>query len=617
MSEPAFSLAKDLKPASVLTCPLFERKEPFPPFYPLPTDLHRLLHLVSCSPTPCEALRRTMPRASTSAYTLDSPGFRKSTPRRAAAQRASTSIASTSAQLLQTAIELNGKGKERAATQDGGGPFETAPKLARGRTGREGKRGTEDQQEKPSKRRKVTADRPSDAPVLQDTGSQPSITTKELTPARRRSSQDDGASRPLRKKRTKKHVRIAQHAAADPSDGETSAYQPSAASDSDSDDAVVSRPIGRALANSTAAALAAPDDSIDWADPLSIPTAQPFRSRRYWQWLELGICTSAVHDVARDESHLGRTLVEWELLRQHRASEEALARTAQPREDEEGQNGSLRAGSAALDTPNGSRVGTPDPPAEEEKDEQDDATPRPTKRPRRRRADISLPSHDPNRALTPFPITRASAEQLEVDEDGVNLLPLPSAVALAKMARWPVHSSLVQPPSEEEGEVEVAQPDALEEALLAQYERFARLRNAATLPALAPPRTARAPSAYAPGGPFERRQDAEMQDDSGTGPDSDSSDELDNLENDDDLLLEPESLPRSMTSIPPTIDKVLLRLLDLVPKAPLPAYDYWTQKTRTEELLKDDKRRGFVRDECAPGWEEVLAIAREMELPAQ
>ena len=167
--------------------------------------------------------------------------------------------------------------------------------------------------------------------------------------------------------------------------------------------------------------------------------------------------------------------------------------------------------------------------------------------------------------------------------------------------------------------MEVARPDALEEALLAQYERFARGRNAATLPALAPPRTTRAPSAYAPGGPFEREHDGgAMQDDSGIGSDSDSSDELDNLQDDDDdLLLEPESLPPSMTSIPPTIDKVLLRLLDLVPKAPLPAYDYWTQKTRTEELLKDDKQRGFVRDECAPGWEEVLAIAREMELPAQ
>lgn len=558
-----------------------------------------------------------MPRASTSAHTLDSPGFRKSTPRRAAAQRASTNIASTSAQLLQTAIELNGKGKERAATQDGGVIFETGPELARGRSRREGKRGTEDQQEKPSKRRKVTADRSIGAPDIQETGSQPLITAQEPSLARKVSDQDDGAARPPRKKRTKKHVRIAQHTTADSSDGETSTYQPSAASDSDSDDAVVSRPIGRALANSTAAAFAAPDDgSIGWADPLSIPTAQPFRSRRYWQWLELGICTSAVHDVARDESHLGRALVEWELLCQHRAAEEALARTAQPTEDEEPQRGPSRAGSAALDTPNGSRVGTPEQPAEEEEDEEEDAIPRPTKRPRQRRADIALPSHDPNRALTPFPVTRATAEQLEVDEDGVSLLPLPSAVALAKMARWPVHSSLVQTPSLSAGEVEVAQPDALEEALLVQYERSARLRNAATLPALAPPRTARAPSAYAPGGPFERGQ-VETQDDNGTGSDSDSSDELATLEDDDDLLLEPESLPQSMTSIPPTIDKVLLRLLDLVPKAPLPAYDYWTQKTRTEELLKDDMRQGFVRDECAPGWEEVLAIAREMELPAQ
>ena len=558
-----------------------------------------------------------MPRASTSAYTLDSPGFRKSTPRRAAAQRASTNIASTSAQLLQTAIELNGKGKERAATQDGVEPFKTAPEPARGRSKREGKRGTEDQQEKPSKRRKVTADQPTGASDIRETSSQLAINAQEPT----QPGQDGSASRPPRKERKKKHVRIAAHTTADPSDGETSTYQPSAASDSDSDDAAVSRPIGLALANSgaAAAAAAAPDDKIDWADPLSIPTAQPFRSRRYWQSLELGICTSAVYDVARDESHLGKALVEWELLRQHRAAEEALARTAQSLEDGEVQRGPSRAGSAAVDTPHGSKVGTPEQPAveEEDDDEEEDATPRPTKRPRQRRADISLPSHDPNRALTPFPVTRATAEQLEVDEDGVNLLPLPSAVALAKMARWPVHSSLVQWPSE--GEAPAARSlDALEEALLTQYERFARLRNAATLPALAPPPpVARAPSAYAPGGPFERGKDGAMQDDSGTGSHSDSSDELDSLADDDDLLLVSESLPPSMTSIPPMIDKVLLRLLDLVPKAPLPAYDYWIQRTRTEELLIDDKRRGFVRDECAPGWEEVLAIAREMELPAQ
>ncbi|GAA5861287.1 hypothetical protein JCM3774_002256 [Rhodotorula dairenensis] len=548
-----------------------------------------------------------MPRASTSARTLDSPGFRKSTPRRAAAQRASTNIASTSAQLLQTAIDLNGKGEARAPNRDEEPPFTPPTESSRTRTRGERKRGTDDKHETASKRRKVVDDRSADVPNT-------AVTTAEsLNIAKGRATNPHGPealARPARKKRTK-HVRIAQTVAATTSDGETSAYQPSEATDSDDSDADAAGPIGLALANSGAATALSPDEEVDWADPLSIPSAQPVRSRRYWQWLELGIYTSALHDVARDEAHLGQALVEWELLRKHRAAEEALARAAQVEnngDDKETQDGPSRASSAAVGTPAGSRVATPEPNQDrsEEDNNDDDATPRPprTKRPRKR-----VPaSHDPNRSLTPFPVTRAATAQLEVDEDGVSLLPLPSAVALAKMARWPVHSSLVPSPDEERN----MQGDVLEEALLAQYERVARGRDPATLPA--PSRQTRAPSAYAVGGPFEHPRGVDTEDSDG----SDTSEpEAQAEDDDDDLLLEPESLPPSMTSIPPLFDSILLRLLDLVPKAPMPAYDYWMQKTRTDELLKDDKRQGFVRDECAPGWEEVLAVVKEMDVPKQ
>jgi hypothetical protein len=64
--------------------------------------------------------------------------------------------------------------------------------------------------------------------------------------------------------------------------------------------------------------------------------------------------------------------------------------------------------------------------------------------------------------LTPFSSTSSCSAVARVTGKGVK----------ARLGSCEGHSSLVQPPSE--GEVEVARPDALEEALLAQYERFAR-----------------------------------------------------------------------------------------------------------------------------------------------
>ncbi|GAA5987080.1 hypothetical protein JCM10908_001018 [Rhodotorula pacifica] len=545
-----------------------------------------------------------MPRASTSAHTLDSPGFRKSTPRRAAAQRASSNIASTSAQLLQTAIDLKGNGKARADEHDGDDRPRSTRKEGQARAKQERKRATDDKQEKPSKRRKVTDERPTSAPnAVGPTSRAAGALTQTATATEPQHHRARRKGRESKRKREAKRVRIAQTTGAS-SDGESSAYQPSHASDSDSDDAGGgggARGIGLALTNASAVAAAATtgSDEIDWADPLSIPTMQPFRSRRYWQWLEFGIYTSALHDVASEKTHLGRALVEWELLRQHRAAEEeGMSEARRSAMEEDG----LSRATSASGTPAGSMAATPDP-EHQPSEEDEDATPRPTKRPRKRH-----PSYDPNRGLTPFPLTREASDRLEVDEDGVSLLPLPSAVALAKMARWPLHSSLVQQPNSSG----MGHADPLEEALLAQYERVARSRHEETAPLPDPLRQAKAPSAYGPGGPFEHMQDGDLASDSDG---STSTSFEDNLANDDDQLLEPDSLPPSLAHIPRTIDSILLRLLDFVPKAPLPAYDYWMQRSRTEELLKDDRRHGFVRDECAPGWEEVLAIAKEMELP--
>lgn len=535
-----------------------------------------------------------MPRASTSAQTLDTPGFRKSTPRRAAAQRATTTIASTSAQLLRDAAawqeERTGKGKARADDNESqweGDEASYGPQ--KGQVKRRQKRQSASKDERASKRRKLVGTTAPQLPKLPSTpmeGPRGKTDAASTGPARVDAAAAATSSpppRPARKKR-RKQVRIAQLAPLPTSD-ESSAYEPGSASEDDEPD------LGFPGPNAALGLAGQATVDADWADPLSIPTAQPVRGRRYWQALELGIVTSAVHDVASCEVHLGRALVQWELLRQRRAAEEADA--VLPRDSVVGEAEQQAVGASTLTTPEPESLARQD-------DDDPDATPRPAKPQRRRRP---MPTHDPNRSLTPFPLSRLTADRLEMDDDGVNLLPLPASTALAKMARWPVRRARISTPTYH------TQMDALEEALLAQYER-ARRKEHVSLPALGEHQRAR--SAYETGGPL----DPSVQDSECVLEDSESESDRDSSHGDNELLDEVELLPPTLAAIPSTLDRLLTRLLDFVPKAPSPAYDYWMQKSRTEEMLKDDARAGFVRDRCAPGWEEVLAIAKELELPA-
>ncbi|GAA5994317.1 uncharacterized protein JCM10292_001992 [Rhodotorula paludigena] len=368
--------------------------------------------------------------------------------------------------------------------------------------------------------------------------------------------------------KVQKRVRIAAPAS------ETSVYVPSSDDEDAADDAAELRRL-RASLDGDDDSLGLDSVLLDLADPLRLPADGHVRGKRFWQGLERGVYRSALHDVAHDRTHLGRALVEWETLRRRREAEE-------------------------LEFAAGTRTGLDDADGEEVAASSPSATPRPLARRGPGRPRSSTYQVDPHNSLLPISLSRHStdddAAQRRFDEDGREIIPLPSSVALAKMARWPSsHPS-------DAAECPSSASSVLDEALLASYEEAQR--QARVVPPL-PRQRVKPRSAYSAGGPFAPASPA-ASDSSGSGSDSDSLAEAD----------EPlDELPPAIAAIPPLLSSIVTRLVDFVPKEPLPTYDLWSAAKRDEEARKDDKARGIERGNAAPGWEEVLACARETGVP--
>ncbi|GAA6046415.1 hypothetical protein JCM3770_004907 [Rhodotorula araucariae] len=318
-------------------------------------------------------------------------------------------------------------------------------------------------------------------------------------------------------------------------------------------------------------------EDIDLADPRTLPLPERKRGRRFWRALEHGVYRSALHDVAMDKADLGRALVTWETLRRTRERDEA--------DDEQAQEDAARAAREASRSASVS------------------AAPAPLRRRRR-----GILAHNPHRSLTPFDVAYLDSDGEEADapgrprrkfdEDGHEVLPLPSSTALARMARWPQHDPTLLREGLSASSVE------LEDAVLAAFERAQRLaQDGPTLPRLQPPR---ARSAYGAGAPFAAEHSEHLS----------SEDDSDGDAPDDPLADAPESMewsdaPPAVAAVPALLSSMLLRLTDCIPKAPLPAVDLWKVKKRNEQMVKDDKKRGVDRDRTAVGWEEVVAVARD------
>ncbi|GAA5923842.1 hypothetical protein JCM3775_000524 [Rhodotorula graminis] len=312
------------------------------------------------------------------------------------------------------------------------------------------------------------------------------------------------------------------------------------------------------------------DLDFDLADPMLIPSAERRRGKRFWRALEHGVYCSALHDVAQGETHLGRALVQWDGLRRVRETEER---------DEK----------ARVDAARG--------------DEEHGAAPKSSKTARQRLT--GMRSHDPRRSVLPMHMglaeDDADAESTRLrrkfDDEGHELLPLPTSLALARMARWPQHPSSLP-------DARLSSPLSLEDALLASYERAQRATQGG--PSLPEPPTSSARSAYADDGPLASLDDGSL-------PSSDLGDDAppqhDPLSDVPDPL-EWSSAPPQLAALPSLLSSLLVRLTDCVPKAPLPATDLRSAWARAEEMARDDRRRGLDRDEPKVGWEEVVAVAR-------
>ncbi|GAA5894405.1 hypothetical protein JCM8208_006225 [Rhodotorula glutinis] len=311
-------------------------------------------------------------------------------------------------------------------------------------------------------------------------------------------------------------------------------------------------------------------DDVDLADPMLIPSAERRRGKRFWRALEHGVYCSALYDVAQGETHLGRALVQWEGLRRAREVEEReeQARVDAALSDEERATSSKKAPHQRL---TGLRV------------------------------------HDPRRSVLPVHMGLANDDadaestrlRRKFDDDGHELLPLPTSLALARMARWPQH-----PSSLPDARTSTSSSLSLEDALLASYERAQRASQNG--PSLPEPTTPCARSAYAADGPFAFLDDT-------TSPAPDLEDDLppphDPFSDVPDPL-EWSTAPPQLAALPSLLSSLLVRLTDCVPKAPLPAPDLRSAWARAEEMARDDRRRGLDRDRAAVGWEEVVAVAR-------
>ncbi|GAA6014882.1 hypothetical protein JCM10207_002211 [Rhodosporidiobolus poonsookiae] len=322
----------------------------------------------------------------------------------------------------------------------------------------------------------------------------------------------------------------------------------------------------------------------DYADPANLPRNPTRATKRYWRTLEYGVYQTALHDAARERARVGRVLVEWEGLRQRRVREEHEEKDAV---------------GAGADGAEGADEDAPAAPARKRRltmlrslRRASSRTPTLAGPPNSTRAETTSPRSTP----------RPASEEPTYDIDGLRILPLPSSLELAKLARWPLHPSAFPVPSTTHLTLE----DELHELYAAARDRAVRERRAAE-PEQQRRATPRARSAYGPGGPLE------VWGSPASAPSSlsSSSSSSDFSSSDEDDPAPSASASTAVSSTLSTLTALLTRLLNYVPPAPLPAQDLWTAQMRADDLRVHDTLVGTEREGGKVGWEEVVRVARE------
>ncbi|GAA5977569.1 hypothetical protein JCM5350_002277 [Sporobolomyces pararoseus] len=369
---------------------------------------------------------------------------------------------------------------------------------------------------------------------------------------------------------------------------------------------------------------------LDYSNPINLPRTnlgnqQRRTSRKYWRGLEFGVYRSALYDAVNGEggvggeNDLGKLVWNWEKLVRERRKDEMITNE----EGEQGDDETDKQDKGEKDKKKRGRPRLPRGP-KWERERSGSITPRTPRTPRRRTrsttaefSSTAIGDEGDETGAEGRDGTSAIAntrEEEEEDEEEPRLA-LPSSRVLDRMARWPIHSSELVNYS-----IQAGQRNDFQEELevLAEQTRRDTIRSAQldNPPHQRRHRRSKIPSAYSVSTANSPRVgNAEANSDS-EGFDSDSSYSSSSL----DLPSPPPFYPPSFLQIPQTINAVLQRLSDFVPKEPLPALDIWSVREREEGIKldrkmkeKEAKKSGKKLGDSGPGWKEVIAVARENE----
>ncbi|GAA5884304.1 hypothetical protein JCM16303_003627 [Sporobolomyces ruberrimus] len=378
--------------------------------------------------------------------------------------------------------------------------------------------------------------------------------------------------------------------------------------------------------SATEGELEAGEELLDYSNPLNLPRTtlgnqQRRTSKKYWRGLEYGVHRSALFDAVagggNGENDLAKLVWGWEGIVKETEKEEEQRKGQEGDDEAEGEGGEKegnrmrKRGRPRLPRLNG-REGS----------RSRSATPQTLRRSARSNAGYSsatLAGDDGED--TEGRTTRNATPMLGAEEEEATLA-LPSARTLDQMARWPLYPAELIDYS-----LQIGQRYNLQEELEILAEQTRRrnhqlLRSSRDEPL--PRNRRKILSAYSSGGPFASTTRQSSSPDSG-------SDSLFDSESDSSSSFStstPSNYPPSFLQIPTTITSILDRLGDFVPKQPLPALDIWSVKLREEgiklEKEKEAKKKEDLEDEGeerekkkrrkrAPGWREVVAVARENE----
>lgn len=356
--------------------------------------------------------------------------------------------------------------------------------------------------------------------------------------------------------------------------------------------------------------------ALDYSNPSNLPRTnmghqQRRTSRKYWRGLEYGMYRSALYDAVsgggRDEggqNDLARLVWGWQdLVRRQRREEE--------------RNGQLVEDAAADDEAEGKKEkrgkGRPRMPRAPINERSGSATPRTPRRRTRSNTDDYVST---NEARGEDDTTMAATERANRDggaEAEEDTLEVPKSQILEGMARWPLYPIELMNYFARSGQ-RVDLHSELE--VLAEQTRretaAARVEGTEAQPRPRRRHRRKVPSAYA----------TMSSQATGVRATEDNADESDSSCSSLDLPSPPSIYPPSFLEIPNTINSILTRLGDFVPKEPLPALDIWSVRAR-EDGMRQEKAaqakinkkegRGKILRDKAPGWREVVAVARESD----